>query len=68
MGVGAVAVEYRRWVGEGGAGAARAMPSSRKFIILITVLCSHRRRIYTEEKANFVAVVWGTYLNAALAI
>ena len=28
----------------------------------------HRRRIYTEEEAKVVAVVWGTYLNAALAI
>ena len=25
-------------------------------------------RIKTEEKAKVVAVVWGTYLNAALAI
>ena len=32
---------------------------------------SHRRRIYAEEKANVVAVVWGTELIqflAALAI
>ena len=28
----------------------------------------HRRRIKTEEKAKVVAVVWGTYLNAALTI
>ena len=26
------------------------------------------RRIKTEEKAKDVAVVWGTYVNAALAI
>ena len=28
----------------------------------------HRRRIKTDEKAKVVAVVWGTYLNAALTI
>ena len=28
----------------------------------------HRRKIYSEEKAKFVATVWGTYLNAALGI
>ena len=30
-------------------------------------LCSHRRRIYTEEKAKVVAVVWGTELIQFLA-
>ena len=29
---------------------------------------SHRRRIKTEEKGKVVAVVWGTYLYAALTI
>ena len=28
----------------------------------------HRRRIKAEEKAKVVAVVWGTYLNAALMV
>ena len=28
----------------------------------------HRRRIKTEDKAEVVAVIWGTYLNAALTI
>ena len=28
----------------------------------------YRKRIYTEEKAKVVPAVWGTYLNAALAI
>ena len=27
-----------------------------------------RRRIYAEDNAKVVAAVWGTYLNAALAI
>ena len=32
----------------------------------ILYMSVHRRRTKTEDKAKVVAIVWGTYLNAAL--
>ena len=39
--------------------------SVRRIVWMVVV---DRRRIDTEEKTKVVAAVWGTYLNAALAM